>query len=159
MQWKLITDVILISAFATFAVFVMIGICQLFKRKSLRKVDRELLWAILPLALMTITYVVFDKFWVLNVRPDGSGEPSFPSTHAMVVATIFLMAAIILPKYVKSKSACAVLDLMMLLLLFLVCVGRVFAGMHWISDVLGGLGFALIFVTIYYLIIRRKKNG
>jgi undecaprenyl-diphosphatase len=159
MQWKLISDVILISAFAVFAVFAILALCQLIKRRSLKKVDKQLLWAILPFALMAIAYVVFDKFIVLNTRPNGSGEPSFPSTHVMVVATIFLVVASILPKYIKSKSACVVLDLMMLLLLFLVCAGRVFSKMHWISDVLGGLGFAAIFAGIYYLIIRRYKNG
>ncbi len=159
MQWKLISDVILISAFAVFAVFAILALCQLIKRRSLKKVDKQLLWAILPFALMAIAYVVFDKFIVLNTRPNGSGEPSVPSTHVMVVATIFLVVASILPKYIKSKSACVVLDLMMLLLLFLVCAGRVFSKMHWISDVLGGLGFAAIFAGIYYLIIRRYKNG
>ena len=159
MQWKLISDVILISAFAVFAVFAILALCQLIKRRSLKKVDKQLLWAILPFALMAIAYVVFDKFIVLNTRPNGSGEPPFPSTHVMVVATIFLVVASILPKYIKSKSACVVLDLMMLLLLFLVCAGRVFSKMHWISDVLGGLGFAAIFAGIYYLIIRRYKNG
>jgi len=159
MQWGSITNIILAASFADLAVFAILGLYQLIKRKSLKKVDRELLWAILPLVLMAITYIVFDKFFILNVRPDGSGEPSFPSTHAMVVATIFFITAIILPKYIKSKTACAILDLMMVALLVFVCVGRVLANMHWISDVIGGLVFATIFATIYYLIIRRYKNG
>lgn len=159
MQWGSITNIILAASFADLAVFAILGLCQLIKRKSLKKVDRELLWAILPLVLMAITYIVFDKFFILNVRPDGSGEPSFPSTHAMVVATIFFITAIILPKYIKSKTACAILDLMMVALLVFVCVGRVLANMHWVSDVVGGLIFAAIFTIIYYLIIRRYKNG
>lgn len=159
MQWSKITDVILVSSFVVFAVFAILGLCQLIKRKSLEKVDKPLLWAILPLTLMAITYVVFDKFFVLNVRPNGSGEPSFPSTHTMVVATIFFLAAILLPRYIKSKLACATIDILMLALLVLVCVGRVLADMHWVSDVIGGLIFAAIFTAIYYLIIRRYKNG
>ena len=159
MQWGSITNIILAASFADLAVFAILGLYQLIKQKSLKKVDRELLWAILPLVLMAITYIVFDKFFILNVRPDGSGEPSFPSTHAMVVATIFFITAIILPKYIKSKTACVILDLMMVALLVFVCVGRVLANMHWISDVIGGLVFATIFATIYYLIIRRYKNG
>ncbi|MBR2994248.1 phosphatase PAP2 family protein [Candidatus Saccharibacteria bacterium] len=159
MQWDKISDIILFASFAVLAVFAILGFCQWIKRKSLGKVDKPLLWVILPLSLTAATYVIFDKFLVLNTRPNGSGEPSFPSTHVMIVATIFFITAIILPKYIKSKTACAILDLMMVAFLVFVCVGRVLANMHWISDVIGGLVFATIFATIYYLIIRRYKNG
>ena len=159
MQWNTVSDIILATSLATFAIFAILGFCQWIKRKSLKKVDKELLWAILPFILMVATYIVFDKFIILNTRPNGSSEPSFPSTHTMVVATIFLITAIILPKYIKSRAARIVLDLMMLAFVVLVSIGRVLANMHWISDVVGGLVFAAIFATIYYLIIRRYKNG
>lgn len=159
MHWDLISDIILATSFTALAVFAVLGLCQWIKRRSLKKVDKPLLWAILPLFLMVVTYVVFDKFLVLNTRPNGSGEPSFPSTHVMIVATIFSIIAIILPKYIKSRAACIILDFMMFVLLALVCIARVFADMHWVSDVVGGLIFAAIFAVIYYLTTRRYKNG
>lgn len=159
MQWDLISDIILATSFAALIVFAVLGFCQWIKRRSLKKVDKPLLWAILPLFLMVVTYIIFDKFLILNTRPTDSGEPSFPSTHVMVIATIFSIIAIILPKYIKSRVARITLDLMMLALLVLVCVARVLADMHWISDVVGGLIFAVIFAVIYYLITRRYKNG
>ena len=119
MHWDLISDIILATSFTALAVFAVLGLCQWIKRRSLKKVDKPLLWAILPLFLMVVTYVVFDKFLVLNTRPNGSGEPSFPSTHVMIVATIFSIIAIILPKYIKSRAACIILDFMMFVLLAL----------------------------------------
>ena len=160
MDWNLITNVILISSFAVLTVFVVLGLCQWVHRKSLKKVDKELLWMPLPLALMAIAYVIFDRFLILNTRPDGSGEPSFPSTHVMVVTTIFLLAALILPKYVKSKAALAVLYILMLALIALVCTWRILANKHWASDVTGALAFSAIFALIYYLTaIRRRKHA
>ena len=159
MQWDKISDIILISSLAVLAVFAILGLLQLFSRKSLKKVDPELTWMMLPLTLMAITYYIFDHFLIWNTRPNGSGEPSFPSTHVMVVATIFLLVAIALPRYVKSKIACFIIDILMLTLAVLVCIGRVAANMHWISDVVGGVAFAAIFAVIYYLIIRRYKNA
>ncbi len=159
MNWDKITNIILIASFAVLLVFVILGLIQWIKRKSLKKVDKELLWFPLPLVLMAIAYVIFDKFLICNTRPDGSGEASFPSTHVMVVATIFFLVAIILPKYLKSKVACAVLYIFMLAFTILVSTGRVLANKHWLSDVLGALGFAVIFALIYYLIIRRYKHG
>ncbi|MBR3322035.1 phosphatase PAP2 family protein [Candidatus Saccharibacteria bacterium] len=159
MDWNLITNIILITSFAVLAVFVILGFCQWIKRKSLKKVDKELLWMPLPLALMAATYFIFDKFLILNTRPNGSGEPSFPSTHVMVVATIFALAALILPRYIKSDFILTIFYAIMLTLIIITCVGRVFADMHWVSDVVGALIFALIFAVIYYLIIRRKHHA
>ena len=159
MQWSKITDIILVAALAVFAVFAILGLCQWIKRKSLKKVDKPLLLSLIPLSLMAITFIVFEKFIILNTRPNGSGEPSFPSTHTMVVATIFLLTAIILPNYIKSKTARVIMDIVMLLFIILVSVGRVLANMHWVSDVVGGLIFAAIFAVIYYLILRRVKHA
>ena len=159
MQWSKITDIILIASIAVLGVFAILGLCQWIQRKSLKKVDKPLLAMLVPLIFMAATYIIFDKFLVLNTRPNGSGEPSFPSTHTMVVATIFLCVALILPRYIKSKAAIITLDILMLALAILVCIGRVAANMHWISDVIGGLIFAVIFAVIYYLIIRRHKNA
>lgn len=159
MKWDLITNIILATALAVLAVFAIIGLCQWIKRKSLKKVDKPLLAMVIPFLLIVITYIVFDKLFVLNTRPDGSGEPSFPSTHTMVTTTIFACVAFLLPKYIKNKSLCIVLDIIMLALTILVAVGRVLANKHWTSDVIAGLIFAAIFTIIYYLIIRRRKNA
>ena len=159
MQWSKITDIILVASIAVLGAFAVLGLYQWIKRKSLKKVDKPLLAMLIPLVLMAITYFIFDKFLVLNIRPNGSGEPSFPSTHTMVVATIFLLTAIILPNYIKSKTTRVIMDIVMLLFIALVSVGRVLANMHWVSDVVGGLIFAVIFAVIYYLILRRTKHA
>lgn len=158
MQWDKITDVILITAIAILGVFALAGLTEWIKRKSLKKVDKRLLGMVPPLGLMAITYFVFDKLFVVNTRPNGSGEPSFPSTHTMVAATIFLMTMIALPKYVKNRPLRIILDIVMAILIVLVSIGRVAANMHWISDVVAGLVFAVIFTGVYYLIITSRKK-
>ena len=155
MEWKIITDVILAISFIALAAFIVLGIYQWVTRKSLKKVDKRLLWLPLPLALMAITYFVFDKIWILNTRPNGSGEPSFPSTHVMVVATIFFRTTINLAKYVKNAIARVIIEIAMVVLLSLVCMGRVLSDMHWVSDVIGALVFAFIFSEIYYFVIHK----
>lgn len=158
MQWLPITDIILASSIAVLAVFAILGLAELINRKSIKKVDRELLAFPVPLALMTIVYFVFDKIWILNTRPNGSGESSFPSTHAMVTATIFFCTMFALPKYVKSKPLRIFLDIIMLILIAVVAVGRVLANQHWPMDTACGVVFALVFAGIYYLIIKKKPQ-
>ncbi|MDO5480265.1 MAG: phosphatase PAP2 family protein, partial [Candidatus Saccharibacteria bacterium] len=147
MNWDKATDIMVAAAVATAIIFFMMGVTQWIKRKSFKKIDKTLLALIAPYALMALTYVVFDYIFVLNTRPDGSGEASFPSTHTMITATVFFCAAIALPKYIKQKSLVAFLDLVMLAFVILVPVGRVLANKHWVSDCIGGLIFAAIFAA------------
>lgn len=158
MQWDLITNIILITALATLGVFALLGLYQLITRKSLKKVDRKILAMVPPLALMAIIYFVFDKLWVLNVRPDGSGEPSFPSTHVMVVATIFFITILVLPKYIKNKALLLVLDLIICVLVAITATGRVLANKHWLSDVIAAIIFATIFAIVYYFLSKKPKQ-
>ena len=156
MQWDKATDIILIAALAVIGVFASFGLYQWISRGSLKKVDRQILTMPIPLILMAATYLIFDKFWIVSTRPNGSGESSFPSTHVMVVATIFLMTMLALPKYIKSKLFLFVADLVMLSLIALTAAGRILSNMHWITDVIGGTVFAISFAVIYYLIKKEK---
>ena len=158
MEWNLITNIILITSFIVLGIFVLLTIYEWFTRKSFMKIDRELRWMPVPLALMAATYFIFDKVFILNFRPDGSGEPSFPSTHVMVVATIFFLVTMILPKYIKSKVARAILEIMMVALISLTCSGRVLANKHWISDILAALVFAFLFTMVYHIILKLTRK-
>ena len=158
MQWDLITNIILILSIVTLAVFVALGIYQWVTRGSIKKVDPELLWFPLPLALAALTYLIFEIFPV-NFRPDGTGESSFPSTHVMIVTTIFFIVMIILPRYVKNKATRIILNIIMVALIGLTTYGRVAADRHWIIDVIGGVAFAFAFSEIYYFAYKKFKKS
>ena len=157
--WIILTDVIVAGALITAAIFAVVALVQWWRRKSFFKIDRELRWTLLPLGIMAATYVVFEKFIVLATRPNGSGEPSFPATHTMLTATIFFLAIQLLPKYLHNRAAVIILDVLMLVAVILVAVGRVIANMHWPTDVLGGIIFSGIFATIYAIIINTTPKA
>lgn len=160
--WKLITDIILYASFALVGVFAILGVAQLISRKSIKKVDKQLLWFPLPMILMAATYLICDKvlpqFIDMPTRPNGSGEPSFPSTHVMVVTTIFFCISAAMSKYVKSRSMLIFLDVIMFILASIVATGRLMSHMHSYVDVIGAVVFAFIFYEIYYQCIRKKKS-
>lgn len=158
MVWEIITNIILILSIILIVFFLCMGVYELIKKGSIKKVDPRLTWLPLPLALMALTYLLFDKVWILNVRPNGSGEPSFPSTHVMVVTTIFFVVTIILPKYIKNKTTRLVLEIIMAIMISITAVGRVMSGMHWVADVLAAIVFSFLFSEIYYYIVNRKKD-
>lgn len=156
-MWELITNIVLILAFITLGVFAVLGLYQWITRKSFKKIDKQLRWMPVPLALVAITYFLFDKIWVLSTRPNGSGESSFPSTHVLIVTTIFFIVTIILPKYIKNKTLRIVLELLMVIGVGLTCTGRVLAGLHWPLDVIGAIIFAFVYSEIYLQIIKKRK--
>jgi len=157
MNWSLATDIILYSSIALLAVLALFGLYQWISRKSLKKVDRALRLIPLPLVLMVITYFIFDNLLILATAPNDPTKPSFPSTHVMVVATIFLLVALILPRYLKSKPLRLTIDFLMLTLFAVVAAGRIIIGAHWPTDVACGAVFAIIFATVYYLMLKEKK--
>ena len=157
-MWELITNIILALSILTLLAFFITGLYQWIKRKSIKKVDKQILWLPLPMVLMTIVYFIFDKLWIINTRPNDPSDPSFPSTHVMVVATIFFITTMILPKYIKSKTLRIILVITMTVLISLTCIGRVVSGMHWPADVIGGLVFAFVFSEIYYQITKKRKQ-
>lgn len=158
-MWELITNIILILAFIIVGIFACLGLYQWIKRKSFKKIDKQLRWMPIPLALMVAVYFIFDKLIVLSTRPNGSGEPSFPSTHVMVVATVFFITTIVIPKYIKNKTVRIILELLMVVGLALTCVGRVMANLHWPLDIIGGIAFAFVFSEIYFEIIKNRKKA
>lgn len=158
MDWELITNIILIISIIALIIFAFLGLYQWITRKSLKKVDLRLLCVPIPLIIMTLVYFLFANLLIVNTRPDGSGISSFPSSHVMTVATIFFIITIMLPKYVKNRTTRIILDVIMVVLISLVSIGRVLSGMHWPIDVIGALAFAFIFSEIYYLLVHKGEK-
>lgn len=156
--WDTITNITLFTSIIVLMVFAVIGVIEWITRGSYKKVDKQLLYMFIPLCLMVVTYFIFDKLIILNTRPDGSGEPSFPSSHVLVVGTIFFSIITILPKYVKNKGARIALEVLMAILLSLTCSGRLLANKHDLFDVIGAVILAFIFSYIYQFALRKNKK-
>lgn len=160
-NWGSVTNILLVAVFAILGLFGIIGLVQWIKRKSLKKVDPELLWMLPSLVLMAVIYVIFEKFIVIHTRPimiGGVAESSFPSTHVMIAATILLMVMRALPRYISSRARRIVIDVCLTSVIVVMAAGRVLAGMHWMSDVLGGLVFGAVLMAVYVIILKLTKE-
>lgn len=147
-----ISDVLLIAMLAIVAGFALSGLVQLIKRNKLKKVDSEILAMIPSLLLLVAVYFVFEKIWVLNYRPiliNGIAEPSFPSTHTLIAVTVLGMTMMALPKYIKNRKQRILIDVLALIAMAAMAFLRVASGMHWMTDVLGGIIFGIDLVLVY----------
>lgn len=153
MLWYHITDWLGITAVLTAFVFAVIGLVQLIKRRSLLKVDREILsLGGLYIAVIGL-YLLFENV-IINYRPiimPGNTRPeaSFPSSHTMLVCVIMGSAAILISKYIKNKSLCRVLQALCFLIICVTIIGRLISGVHWFTDIIGGILISITLLSLF----------
>ena len=136
--------------------FAAVGLYQLLKRKSLRKVDREI--SILgTFYVLVIGFYLFFEQVVINYRPvilDNVLEPSYPSSHTILVVCIMATAALQLHSFFPNKKKfCFGMDLVAAFLVTLTVIGRLMAGVHWFTDLVGGLLLSAALVALYCAVI------
>ena len=117
------------------------GLAQLIKRKSLFKVDRDLIFLGIYYVAVIFGYLIFEMI-PINYRPiliDGMLEASYPSSTTLLVLSV--MPTLIFQ--VNRRSANPVLKeivrgLTILFSAFMV-IGRLIAGVHWFTDIVGAV--------------------
>lgn len=133
--------------------FALLGLCQLVRRRGLARMDRELLILGLFYVLLLGCYVLFEKV-IVNYRPviitaaDGL-EASYPSSHTMLACFIFATAMMQLPRLVKSPALRGLGKLVCAAIIAVAVVGRLLSGVHWLSDIIGGVLLSAALVALY----------
>lgn len=154
-----ITEVLGVIALLIVGIYGLIGIIQLIKRKSLFKVDKKIIALGCLYAVVLGMYVLFEKV-VINYRPvliDKVLEASFPSSHTMLAVCVCMSAIIMNKDYIKNKKYLKYTNICIFILMLLIVLGRFISGVHWFSDIVGGL---LISATLlsYFDIAYRRLN-
>ena len=152
MAFYKLTQVLGFAALALVGVFALMGLLQLVQRKSLWKVDREILALGCLYVVVFALYIIFEKA-IVNYRPiimPGELEPeaSFPSSHTMLACAVLGSAAIVLKKYVKDEKLLRLLRTLCFAVLAVIVCGRLYSGVHWLTDIIGGVlyGAAALFL-------------
>ena len=152
--WYKITNILGYLAILIALGFGAMGGMQLIYRRSLMKVDKEIL-LLGGLYVVTIFfYVLFEKV-IVNYRPmlmpDGTGpEASFPSSHTVLSCVILGSGLQLLKKYAKKhKTLQLVLTVLFAVMLALIVAGRLLSGVHWFTDILGGILLSTALVSAW----------
>jgi undecaprenyl-diphosphatase len=86
---------------------------------------------------------------------------SFPSGHSMMALALYAIIAFIAWRYVKSLGGRVVLLLLSAFMIIIIGTSRIYLGVHYPSDVVGGFAVSAFWVTIaitvyWYLQNKRK---
>ncbi len=155
-----VTELLGIIPLLTLPLFAFIGLYQLVKRGSLKKVDKDIIALGVFYVAVLLCYVFFE-IAVVNTRPiliDGELEASFPSSH--VLMTVCFLGSAVYQASVKLKNRTAKLIMAIVSVIFasFMAVGRLACGVHWFTDILGGVLLGISLTVLYVAVCNSLKN-
>ena len=156
--WYKITKYTGVIPFLLVAYFAFIGLKQLIKYKKISKVDKRIIFLGVFYILVGITFIFFEKV-IINYRPvleDGVLEASFPSTHTLLAVCV-CYSSLLISKYYVPKKYLKVFNIATSILMVLLVIGRLLSGVHWLTDIIGGIIISIFLVTLYRYLIYKEK--
>ena len=131
--------------------FALLGLWQWMSRKSILKVDRDILALGGFYLAVAAAYVLFEVFSV-NYRPvliDGALEASYPSSTTMLSLCVMPTAAMQLQRRIADSRlrrwVCIAIAAFTVFMVFL----RLVSGVHWLTDIVGGALLSAGLVMLY----------
>ena len=117
------------------------GLVQLIKRRSLLRVDSDILLLGVYYVLVIACYLIFEMI-PINYRPvliEGKLETSYPSSTTLLVLSV--MPTLMFQVYRRAGNPLirkAVAVFVIAFSTFMV-IGRLISGVHWATDILGSI--------------------
>jgi len=158
MPLYVITDWLGLVPIGVAASFGVLGLVEWIKRGRITAVDGSILaMGGFYIAVMAV-YFFFEKV-VINYRPvliEGYPEASYPSSTTMLTMCVMPTAMMELRSRINNKALRTLTLWQMAAFTAFMVFGRIFSGVHWISDVIGGALISAGLVAAYYCITKHR---
>lgn len=141
----ILSDVFMVIGLLMMLVMAGIGLYQLLKRKSLKKVDVDILLFGGSIIAMCIIWVLFETYPV-SYRPHDFAS-SYPSTHVMIVTVTFFIFAWMVNNRLHQTRIHILTYTIAAISVIVTFILRMISGMHWFTDCLGGVCIGLFLVS------------
>ncbi len=155
-----ITDWLGLVSIAICVGFGVLGLIQLIKRKSLFKVDKDILILGIYYVIVILMYLIFEMI-PINYRPiliEGRMETSYPSSTTLLVLSVAPTLSFEIHKRIKNRKIVILIDIVNISFTLFMVIGRLLSGVHWLSDIIGSIILSSgLFVL--YLFVELKLNN
>ena len=151
-DWLGLVPVVLVFGFA------FLGLAQWIKRKSILKVDRSIL-ILGAFYIVTLAAYIFFESYVINYRPvliEGSLEASYPSSTTLLVLCVMPTARMQLHGRIQNSALRKAVTVAITSYIVFMVAGRLLSGVHWLTDIIGGILLSAGLVMIYDSLIGGK---
>ena len=145
--------------------FGVVGVFQLIRRRSLLRVDPDILLLGLYYILVVFGYLVFEMI-PINYRPiliGGALEASYPSSTTLLVLSVMPTLVFQVGRRCERKTVKRAVNIFVVLFAAFMVIGRSVSGVHWATDIVGSvlLSFGLfkLYQSAVSAINLRNKNG
>lgn len=106
-----------------------------------------------------ITKQIFTRPRPIGINLIEETGYSYPSGHAMISMAYFGFIAYLIYKYVKNKLIKTILISSIFILIILIGFSRIYLGVHYLSDIIGGFLLSIVYLMIFINSINLKKVG
>jgi len=133
--------------------FGAIGLVQLVKRRSLFKVDLDIIILGVYYALVIFGYMIFEMI-PINYRPiliEGIMEASYPSSTTLLVLSVMPTLSFQVRRRIKNTIVKNVINTFSVAFSLFMVIGRTVAGVHWLTDIIGSVILSTGLYMIYKL--------
>ena len=131
--------------------FALLGLAQWLGRKSILKVDRSIL-LLGGFYIVTAAAYLFFESYVINYRPvliEGFLEASYPSSTTLLVLCVMPTSIMQLRRRIKNRTFCKAVTIAITAFIVFMVAGRLVSGVHWLTDIIGGILLSASLVTMY----------
>ena len=142
--------------------FGCIGFVQLLRRRSLFKVDYDILILGMYYIVVILGYLVFEMI-PINYRPiliEGVMEVSYPSSTTLLVLSVMPTVIEQTGRRVQNAVVQRAIRIVVILFSSFMVIGRLISGVHWATDIVGGvlLSAGLFFIYEAFVLMGKDKN-
>ena len=158
MQLYTITDWLGLVPVAFGFGFALLGLAQWIKRKSILRVDRSIL-ILGGFYIVTLAAYLFFESYVINYRPvliAGYLEASYPSSTTLLVLCVMPTTMLQLRGRIEHPMLRRCVSAAIAAFVVFMVIGRLISGVHWLTDIIGGILLSAGLVMIYDSLIGGK---
>jgi undecaprenyl-diphosphatase len=141
--------------------FAILGLIQWVQRKRIFSVDRDIIALGGFYLIVTAVYLFFEQF-VVNYRPvlvNGLLEASYPSSTTLLVLTVMPTAMMQLYSRIRNPVFRRGAMLTISVLIAFMIIARFFSGVHWMTDIVGGILLSGSLVMLYAFVIGSEEGN
>ena len=115
--------------------------------------NRKMIYLLMINTLSIIIINSFIKLIIQRPRPDGyrlisESNFSFPSAHSMISTVFYGFLIYIIYNEIKNKKIKYLLIFILSILIVLICISRIYLGVHYLSDTIAGFALSIIYLMI-----------
>ena len=121
--------------------FGVLGLVQLIKRRSLLRVDPDILLLGAYYVLVIACYLIFEMI-PINYRPvliEGRLEPSYPSSTTLLVLSVMPTLMFQANRRVSNAMIRKAVAVSVIAFSAFMVIGRLISGVHWATDIIGSV--------------------